>query len=444
MKVLFVHNNFPAQFVHLAPLMAARGDEIWAIGGQTARALPGVNLAQYKLPRGSTPGIFHTAARFESDGIRGVSAMEAAAAIAKRGFTPDVIFGHFGWGETQFLDAIWPQARSLVYAEFFTRPVGFDVGFDPEFPGVDAAGFARVRSKTASLAMGLLFADAGVSPTFFQRSSFPPELQAKIEVIHDGVDIDAACPRADATFTLPSGQVLRVGDEVVTNLNRNLEPLRGLHVFLRSLPAILNARPKAQIVIVGDEKGTTYGLSHPKGTTWQAHYLKEIEGQCDLSRVHFLGKIDRGRYLDLLAVSAAHVYLTYPFVLSWSLIEAMSAGCAIIASDTAPVREAVTHNETGVLFDFFDVAALSHHVIEALANPGAMAPLRAAARAHAVANYNVRDCLPRMLALVDRVAAGEKISNLPGPVGWTPPRAGPPPSATPKLNRRQRRATGQA
>jgi glycosyltransferase involved in cell wall biosynthesis len=443
MKALFVHNNFPAQFIHLAPLMAARGDEIWAIGGPTARALPGVNLAQYKLPRGSTQGIFHTAARFESDGIRGVSAMEAAAAIAKRGFTPDFIFGHFGWGETQFLDAIWPRARSLVYAEFFTRPVGFDVGFDPEFPGVDAAGFARVRSKTASLAMALLFADAGVSPTHFQRSSFPPELQAKIEVIHDGVDVEAARPRADATFELPNGQVLRVGDEVVTNLNRNLEPLRGLHIFLRALPAILKARPNAQIVIVGDEKGTTYGLSHPKGTTWQAHYLKEIEGKCDLSRVHFLGKIDRQRYLDLLAVSAAHVYLTYPFVLSWSLIEAMSAGCAIIASDTAPVREAIAHNESGLLFDFFDVAALSQSVIDALAKPEKMSPLRAAARAHAVATYDVRACVPRMLALVDKVAAGEKVSHPPGPVVWTPPRAGPPAPVAPKPNRRQRRAAGR-
>jgi glycosyltransferase involved in cell wall biosynthesis len=408
MKVLFVHTNFPAQFIHLAQAMVGRGDTVWAIGGPTARAVPGVNLAKYKLARGSTPGIFGCATRFESDAIRGVAAMEAAQALAARGFAPDVIFGHFGWGETQFLDAIWPQPRSLVYAEFFTRPIGLDVGFDPEFPKLDPVGFARVRSKTASLAAALLNADAGVSPTQFQRSTFPKELQAKIEVIHDGVDVEAARPRPDATFTLPNGAVLNVGDEVVTNLNRNLEPLRGLHIFLRALPAILTARPKAQIVIVGDEKGTAYGLAHPKGTTWQAHFLKEIEGQCDLSRVHFLGKIDRTRYLDLLAVSAAHVYLTYPFVRSWSLIEAMSAGCAIIASDTAPVREAIAHGQTGILFDFFDSAALAGHVIEALANPGKMAPLRQAARAHAVAQYDVRQCLPRMLALVERVAAGAR------------------------------------
>jgi glycosyltransferase involved in cell wall biosynthesis len=233
-------------------------------------------------------------------------------------------------------------------------------------------------------------------------------LQAKIEVIHDEVDVASARPRADAIFTLPNGVVFDAGDEVVTHLNRNLEPLRGLHIFLRALPAILAARPKAQIVIVGDEKGTPNGMAHPKGTTWQAHFLKEIEGQCDLSRVHCLGKIERARYLDLLAVSAAHVYLTYPFVRSWSLIEAMSVGCAIIASDIAPVRQAIAHGQTGILFDFFDPAVLAGHVIEALANPGRVAGLRGAARAHAVAHYDVRQCLPRMLALVERVEAGAR------------------------------------
>jgi glycosyltransferase involved in cell wall biosynthesis len=307
--------------------------------------------------------------------------MEAAQALAQCGFTPDVIFGHLGWGETQFLDAVWPQARSLVYAEFFTRPSGLDVGFDPEFPSLDPVGFARVRSKTASLAMTLLNAFAGLSPTHFQRSTLPAELQAKIEVIHDAVDVAAARPRADAIFTLPNGVVFGAGDEVVTHLNRNLEPLRGLHIFLRALPAILAARPKAQIVIVGDENGTPYGMAHPKGTTWQAHFLKEIEGQCDLSRVHCLGKIERARYLDLLAVSAAHVDLTYPFVRSWSLIEAMSVGCAIIASDIAPVRQAIAHGQTGILFDFFDPAVLAGHVIEALANPGRVVRLGGAARA---------------------------------------------------------------
>jgi glycosyltransferase involved in cell wall biosynthesis len=432
MKVLFVHNNFPAQFVHLAPLLVQRGDEVWAIGGQTARALPGMQLAKYKLSRGSTQGVFHAAARFESDAIRGIAALDAARAAAERGFTPDLIFGHFGWGETQFLDAVWPDARTLVYAEFFTRPVGLDVGFDPEFPGLDAHGFARVRAKTASLTMALTMADAGLSPTHFQRSTFPADLQRKIEVIHDGVDVTAARPRPDARFTLPSGLVLKPGDEVVTNLNRNLEPLRGIHILIRSLPEILRARPNAQVVIVGDEAGTTYGLAHPKGTTWQAKYLAEIEGRYDKSRVHFLGKIDRAAYLDLLAVSAAHVYLTYPFVLSWSLIEAMSAGCAIIASDTAPVHEAIEHGKTGRLFDFFDPKALANAVIEALAEPAKLHELRQAARAHACVNYDVRECLPRLVNFVDRVAAGEKAEAPPAAPNRTLP-------AAPKMNRRQRR-----
>lgn len=406
MKVLFIHQNFPGQFLHLAPELAKRGHQCLALTDAKNNRASAIPVLRYKH---DTPEVDPAATRLGRNytlmSDRGVSVARAARQLRdERGYTPDVIFGHSGWGETLFLKEAWPSAKLIVYAEFYYKGVGADVGFDPEF---STAGFDQVmiaQGRTAHLGQALLHADAGVSPTEWQASTYPAPLRRMISVIHDGVDTDALAPDPAARFALPDGRVLHAGDEVLTFVNRNLEPYRGYHIFMRALPAVLKARPEAQVVIVGGDE-VSYGVA-PKGEKgWKEHILAEMRDQLDLSRVHFMGKVPYASFRALLHVSRVHAYLTYPFVLSWSMIEAMAAGCHVVASDTAPVTEAITDGQNGTLVNFFDVAAWSEKLTEALANPARFQPLRDAARQTALARYDLRrHCLPRMVDFVEGFA----------------------------------------
>jgi glycosyltransferase involved in cell wall biosynthesis len=406
MNIVFVHNNYPGQFVHLAPALAARGHKVWALGAGQVRNAGGVPVSTYNLKRGTTPNIFPLAIRYEADAMRGLAAAQTAQSMAEQGVRPDLIVGHCGWGETLFLKDVWPNAKQLLYAEFFTAAHGLDVNFDPEFPSLDLAGAARVRAKNGAIALALATAEAGLSPTQFQRDTHPEVLRPKIHVAHDGIDTTSAQPRKDARLAIPNtGLVFAPGDEVITHVNRNMEPLRGIHVFLRSLPKILAARPNAHAVIVGGQGGTPYGASAPEGKTWLDVVLDQLGDSLDRSRVHFLGRVPRATYLDVLAVSAAHIYYTYPFPLSWSLLEAMSAECLVIASNTAPLHEAITDTRNGRLLDFFDIEALSNTTIEALTHPDRFRQMRAQARTDALARYDLKTvCLPRMIKIVEGMA----------------------------------------
>jgi glycosyltransferase involved in cell wall biosynthesis len=318
-----------------------------------------------------------------------------------RGYVPDVIFGHSGWGETLFLKEVWPETKMIAYAEFYYKGRGADVGFDPEFQtrSFDQVMFSQGRAT--HLGQSLVHADAGLSPTQWQASTHPPVLRDRITVIHDGVDTTVMKPNPQASFALSNGRILSVGDEVLTFVNRNLEPYRGYHTFMRSLPAILAARPNAQVVIVGGDS-VSYGSAPKEGQSWREIFLSEVRDQIDLSRVHFMGWVNYPQFVALMQVSRAHAYLTYPFVLSWSMIEAMSAGCHVVASRTAPVIEAVTDGVNGTLVDFFDVAGWSAALTDALARPEFYADRRAAARATAVERYDLRSvCLPRMVSFVE-------------------------------------------
>lgn len=387
--------------MHLAPALVAQGHEVRAIGSPTAKPMPGIELSRYKLARGTGKDVYPLAVRYEADCIRGAASAQVADRMRADGFTPDFIFGHLGWGETLFLPDIWPDARSAIYAEFNTRAHGLDVGFDPEFGEIDLPKAMRARAKGGSVLLALLQAEHGLAPMQFQADTFPADLRAKIAVCHDGVETQEACPQPQGRLDIPGKDLtFRPGDPVITYINRNLEPLRGLHIFLRALPHIQRARPDAQFVVIGDHNPSPYGSPPPAGTSWKDHYLKSLQGQIDLSRVHFLGRVPRRTYLDALAVSAAHIYLTYPFVLSWSLLEAMSVGCLVIGSDTAPVREAITHERNGLLVDFFDVEGLAARAVDALNTPERYRALREQARADTIARYDLKTvCLPKLLSL---------------------------------------------
>ncbi len=396
-KVLFVHNNFPAQFVHLVQALGTDPSfELAAIGTQTARRLPGVKLMKYSVSNGDVAATHPFARRFDLDSRRAEEVLYAASSIASCGFEPDIVIGHPGWGETLPLRSIFPRAHHVLYCELFYRPVGQDTGFDSEFAETGIDSDVGLRAKNAATLLALVDCDSAISPTQWQKSTYPEEFQSKIKIIHEGVDVNRAKPSASAKLRLPSGRVLTKADEIVTFVSRNFEPVRGYHVFMRALPRILAARPKAQVVLIGGD-GIPYGASPPPGQTWKSIYLNEIADQVDQTRIHFLGHVPHSEFLHALQISSAHVYFTYPFVLSWSLLEAMSTGCLVVASATPPVQE-VVNSENGILVPFFDVEQLADRVVEALTHQRRFNSMRARARATIVNNYDVHKiCLPKML-----------------------------------------------
>ena len=400
MKILFVHQNFPGQFPHLAPALAARGHQVMAMTDEKNQRPSPVQVVKYASPPDTkVAGLGRTYAEMAE---RGWLAARGARALRDRhGYVPDLIVGHSGWGETLFLREIWPDARLLVYAELMYRTRGQDVGFDPEFsPGTDEGRVSTI-ARSAHLIQGLVQADAGLAPTRYQADSFPPELRQKLTVIHDGIDTDIVRPDPSAMLTLPDGRVLRPGDEVLSYVSRSLEPYRGFHVFMRALPEVLAARPDAQVVLVGGD-GVSYGARPKDAETWKSRMLAELGDRLDLSRVHFLGRVPYGTYLSLLQVARVHCYLTYPFVLSWSLTEAMAAGKLIVASDTEPVRELIRDGENGRLVGFFDREALVAGLVRGLAGDPDAARLGEAARRTIVEGYDLRRvCLPRLVAWVE-------------------------------------------
>ncbi len=409
MNILFVHQNFPGQFKHLAPAMAQKGHHVVALHVNACMPMPGVVLVRYAVAGRPGQSTHRWLADLEVKTLRGEAAWQAALKLRQQGFVPDVIVAHPGWGESLFLQQVWPQARLGIYCEFFYQAQGADTGFDPEFAAPEADNACRLQMKNANYSLHFPLAHAGLAPTHWQASLFPQPFASRIAVIHDGIRTDQIKPDANAHIRLktPQGVVqLGEGDEVITFVNRNLEPYRGYHQFIRALPAILKARPLARVVIVGGNE-VSYGAAPPPGPdgqaqTWRDIFWNEVKGELDQSRVHFVGKVPHADFLRVLQVSTVHVYLTYPFVLSWSLLEAMSAGCAIVASDTAPVREAVRHGETGQLVDFFVPYALAKQVIALSDDPAKRVRIGAKARMFAVENYDlVTRCLPGQMTWVN-------------------------------------------
>lgn len=384
--VLFVHNNFPGQFRDLAQTLVARGVPCWAIGQNHAPGVTGVRLARYGLHRGSTPGLLPAAVRPEADLIRAADAHRAARALREAGCDPAVIVAHPGWGETLYLAEVFPNARQVLFAEFFYRGLGLDVGFDPEFGQPDDEKVQTVNAKGLAMAYAYAHADAIVTPTPFQASTLPPAFRDRAIVIHEGVDVDAIRPRPPEPFELPDGRVIAPGTPVITHVNNKMEPLRGLHIFARALPRLQAEVPDAEVIVIGQESTSGYGGAAPDGLTWKEWAFRDLA--VDPARTHFLGKVAHERMLAAMRLSTAHVYYSYPFVLSWSLSEALALGCYVVASDTPPLRDAIQDGVNGRLLPFADHEALATALVAACRDPGASAPLRAAARKTAEAMFS--------------------------------------------------------
>jgi glycosyltransferase involved in cell wall biosynthesis len=384
--VLFVHNNFPAQFGDLARALMARGVPCAAIGGAAAPGLPGVGMARYALQRGSTEGIFPLAIRAEADLIRGGSARRVARTMAEKGVDPAVIVGHPGWGETVFLKDVFPAARQVMFAEFYYHGEGLDVGFDPEFFPPSEDGALKAEAKNAVMSMAYAQADAIVTPTEFQAATLPPAFRRLARVIHEGVDVEAIRPGPAEPFALPDGAVIAPGTPVITYANNHMEPLRGLHIFARALPRLMAEVPEVQVLMFGQDSPRPYGGQAPDARTWRETVFEGLA--VDPARLHALGRAPHEQLLAALRIGTAHVYYTYPFVLSWSLVEAMASGCYIVASDTAPLHDAIEDGVSGRLLPFFDPDALAQALIAACRDPQEAARLREGARKAAVAKFS--------------------------------------------------------
>jgi glycosyltransferase involved in cell wall biosynthesis len=416
MNILFIHQNFPGQFKHLAPALVARGHRVVALTMQKVKEArwQGVELVPYVVSQGSTPGSHPWVVDFETKVIRAEGAFRACIKLKEQGFEPDAIIAHPGWGESLFLKEVWPKAKLGIFCEFFYLAEGADTGFDPEFPVEDLAGNnCRLKLKNLNNYLHFDVADAAIAPTVWQASTFPEPFRSKITVVHDGIDTGAIRPNPKVQLKLRRNRsdaplLLTRDDEVITFVNRNLEPMRGCHIFMRAVPQLLKERPKAQVIIVGGD-GVSYGakptVEKNGAASWKEVFVNEVRGQisdADWARVHFVGQVPYANFLSLLQLSSVHVYWTYPFVLSWSLIEAMSAGAAIVASDTAPLREVIQHGENGLLVYFFSVDGLVQSVCRLLDDPDKRKRLGAAARATAIAGYDLNTvCLPKQLAWVE-------------------------------------------
>ncbi|MAT50273.1 MAG: glycosyl transferase family 1 [Porticoccaceae bacterium] len=413
MQILFVHQNFPGQYRYLARHFGADPAwQTWAIGekANVLRQGPyvpreGVRLLGYEMPPSTerrNPG-----AEYERQLTRAQRVAALAIRQRQRGLDPDVICSHPGWGDSLYLKEVFPRARFLSYFEYYARPDGPIVDFDPEFP-VSIGGRMHYRSRNGLNLLTLEMADAGVCPTRWQWSTFPEEFRSKIRIIHDGIDTAVVAPSTGTRVTLEgrTGPLsLDERDEVITYSVRNLEPNRGFHVFMRALPLLQRRRPRAITLIVGGDE-ISYGSGHRSGKTWREVMLEEVGGDLDLDRVLFLGKVPYARLLDLFRITSLHVYLTSPFVLSWSMLEAMSCGAPVLASATPPVTEIIEEGNNGFLFDFHDPEGLAARADELLAHSELRRVVGAAARDFIVEHYDLtRRCLPAHKALIEELVA---------------------------------------
>jgi glycosyltransferase involved in cell wall biosynthesis len=405
LRFLFVHQNFPGQYVHIVRHLTRDLHDVVFLSEPNANEVPDVRKIAYVSQRASDERIHEHAREFEIAMRRAEAAATAARQIKALGFTPDIIIGHHGWGELLNMQDVFPQTPLLGYFEFFYNLAGQDVDFDPEFPFPEHR-LPMVRAKNAvNLAALSLPGAHGQTPTEWQLGTYPAWSRDRMTLLREGVDLAAcspAAPRASRRFTLPDGFTLEPKHKLVTYMSRNLEPYRGFHIFMRALPALQAARPDLHVSIIGNDQ-PGYGALPADGSTWHDTILREMRGRLDLERIHFLGQVPYDTHIALLRRTDAHVYFTYPFVASWSLREAMAVGAPLIGSDTQPVREFITHEQTGLLSPFLEPDRLADSVLRLLEDARLSLTLRANARRFAEDHLDREVYLANYVALIGRL-----------------------------------------
>ena len=405
MKIVFIHQNLPAQYRHIINALVQEGDhEIFGLGMNKDVSIPGLNFIRHGM--GIVAKSTHPYLSAYEDNIqRGYSAAESLKKIKENGFVPDIICAHPGWGESLFVKSIFPGTKLICYQEYYYQSSGSDVNFDPEFPPLFKDYQFTTQLRNSTILQSLANADFNVSPTEWQKAQFPEIFKERIKVLHDGIDTQLVKPDHNAYIQLKKNNIyLTKKDDVITFVNRNLEPYRGFHIFMRSLPDLLRARPNAHVLIVGGDD-VSYGRKLPIGQTYKKNYINELGDQIDMNRVHFVGRVPHNIFINILQISSVHVYLTYPFVLSWSLLEAMSAGCAIVASATKPVMEVIRNQHNGLLVDFFSKESLVKSILEILDHPDRMDDMRSNARQFIIQKYDLKTVLPQHIELIKTIAS---------------------------------------
>ncbi len=402
MHIVFVHRHGPGQFVHLARRLIADGWIATLICETIDRPVPGLRVLRYNW-RG--PQSARTAITSGRMSVPYVVAGRMVADILHRlsmtGQKPDIVMGHIGWGGMMFVKDVLPDTPAIGFCEYYFQPQGGDLGFAPS-EKVTLQQRQTLRLRNAVQLSTLEQLDAGISPTHWQKSRYPAEYRSKILVQHEGIDTTRARPDAMASLRLPDGSLLTAGDPVVTFAARDLEPYRGFPQFMQAAARVARQNPNARFVVAGGD-GVSYGRRTESGASWRSRLLEETGLQPD--RIHFLGQIPHKELLRLFQVSAAHVYLTYPFVLSWSFLEAMACEAPIIASGTAPVQEVIRDGANGRLVNFWDADDIAEKICAALAEPAEQQRLRRAARQTAVSRYELSKCVLHTQALLQKILA---------------------------------------
>ncbi|NMC31916.1 MAG: glycosyltransferase [Veillonellaceae bacterium] len=400
MKVLFAHRVFPGQFNHLVQYLSRDNRHtVKFLAYQLHEEPPAaVQVVRYQPSRAAHDTTHPCVMSSESAVLFGQAAYRAAAQLKLQGFEPDVIFGHSGWGPTLYLRDLFPKAIFLGYFEWFYRARGSSHGFHPNIP-LTPEFEQQIRTKNVPILLDLTAAQAGITPTHWQRQQFPAEYRHKIEVIHDGVDTDFFSPARQDLHLPRLGLDLRGKRQIVTYVATGMEPMRGFPEFMKMASWLQRRFPHCEVVVVGEDR-TEYSNPLASGKTYRQLMLELFP--YDMGRLHFTGRLSLEEYRQVLQASAVHVYLTFPFILSWSALEAMSCGCLVVGSATPPVQEVIQDKTNGLLADFFDVRGLAERVAMVLDNPAAFDFLRENARETVLQKYDSRLMLERQLNFVQQ------------------------------------------
>jgi len=400
MNILFLHPNFPAQFLYLAKYFAqSEKNKVFFLTKQTnGNHLGGVNVAVYKEPRAVTKDIHPYVSPMEEAVLDGQAVCQAVGSLRqKAGFVPDIIVGHTGWGSTLYIKDIYPNVPLLGYFEWYYHSRGSDVGYwDDEVVNPDA--MLRIRTRNAHHLLNLTACDARYCPTEWQKQQFPEEYRSLMQVMHEGTDTDFCRPDKNYKLVLPKLKLdLSAAEEIVTYVSRGFESYRGFPQFMDALRILLKRRPNCQVVLVGADQ-TCYGPPPAPNKTYKQCELEK--GGLDLNRIHFTGRLDREAYLHVLQASTVHVYLTRPFILSWSMLEAMAAGVCLVGSATPPVQEVVEDGVNGLLANFRSPEHIASRIEEALEDKALRERLGKAARETIVDRYALDKCLRRQVNFI--------------------------------------------